>query len=43
MGRHQAANLLKKGYQVVVLDRSPDAVSALVAKGIIYTINVKIS
>ena len=34
MGRHQAANLLKKGHQVVVFDKSPEAVASLVAKGI---------
>jgi len=33
MGRHQAANLLKKGHQVVVFDKSPEAVASLVAKG----------
>jgi len=33
MGRHQAANLLKKGFQVVVFDKFQDAVDALKAKG----------
>jgi len=33
MGRHQAANLLKKGFQVVVLDKSQEAIDALKAKG----------
>jgi len=33
MGRHQASNLIKKGFQVVVYDKSQDAVEALKAKG----------
>ncbi len=37
MGRHQAANLIKHGYEVIVFDKFADAVDGLRAKGIYFT------